>query len=86
MFSALKHEKCNYVSLVPTMVVALSTVKKATGQNLPYLKSIMLAGTAVSPLVIHQCTELGAKEVENTYGMTDGVYYTTGSQRDISMY
>ncbi len=79
MFSALQREKCNQVSLVPTMIVALSAVKKETGQDLPYLKTIMLGGATVNPLVIHQCFELGAKEVENTHGMTDGVYYITGS-------
>lgn len=86
MFAALKRERINYVSLVPTMVMALMAVKNATGEELPHLKSIMLGGAVLTPQVLQQCIDLGAEEVDNAYGMTDGVYMSLGSQKDLGAY
>lgn len=87
IFSALLREKCTHVSDVPTMVVALCAVKKATGCELPHLKSILIGGAIASLLVLKQSIkELGADAVENTYGMTNGVFLTLGSQEDLNTY
>lgn len=87
MFSALLQEKCTHVSVVPTMVVALCAVKEATGRQLPHLKSIMIGGAVVSPLVLKESIEeLGSDAVDNAYGMTDGVFLTLGEQTDPNAY
>ena len=63
------------------MLMALSAVKQALGLDLPNLKSVILGGAILSPDHLHNCVcELGAKAVENTYGMTEGVFITLGRQ------
>jgi fatty-acyl-CoA synthase len=87
MFSALVEEQVTHVSLVPTMVTALCAIKEATGDDLAHLKSIMVGGAVVSPLVIKQSLEnLGAEAFENAYGMTDGVFLTLGAQSNPDAY
>jgi acyl-CoA synthetase (AMP-forming)/AMP-acid ligase II len=69
MYSVLQQEKCNYVALVPPMVLALCAIKAATGQSLSHLKGVILAGSVIAPDILFRCVEeLGAKEIENGYG------------------
>ena len=87
MFSALLQEHVTHVSVVPTMITALCAIKEATGSELPHLKSIMVGGAVVSPLVLSQSIkDLGAESFENAYGMTDGVFLTLGAKRDPNAY
>lgn len=64
------------------MVYALLLAKSAQGIKLEYLKSVLLGGTAVTPELMRLCTEeLGAHGIENAYGMTEGVFCTSGNQK-----
>lgn len=84
MFSVLKREKCTHVALVPTMVHGLRGVKAATGEELPHLRSIALGGAVLTPALLQMCKdELGVQEVENAYGMTDGVFIGMGSRSNL---
>jgi acyl-CoA synthetase (AMP-forming)/AMP-acid ligase II len=81
MMAALRREKCSHTMLVPVMIHALLGVKATQGQKLEHLKSVMFGGALLNPAVLKTCIDgLGAKMVENAYGLTEGVVVTTGAQ------
>ncbi|KAH8682289.1 hypothetical protein BX600DRAFT_505894 [Xylariales sp. PMI_506] len=72
-------------ALVPTMVHALLGLQSSSDCKLDNLVSVMFGGGVLTPGALQICiNELGAKGVENAYGMTEGYMLRTHSQRDIS--
>jgi acyl-CoA synthetase (AMP-forming)/AMP-acid ligase II len=71
--------------LVPTMIHALIGLKETSGRKLEHLVSVLFGGSVLSPDALRVCiNELGAKGVENAYGMTEGFSIRTQTQRDLS--
>lgn len=79
MGSALCLESCTHAALVPTMVSALLQLAEDTELKLPHMTSVVLAGMAVNSSIARKCQDiLGVPLVENFYGMTEGVFLSTG--------
>ncbi|RHZ43301.1 uncharacterized protein CDV56_101753, partial [Aspergillus thermomutatus] len=76
---ALRREKSTHAAMVPTMVRSLAEIL-----NQPtHLQQVTFAGMAMTPQVLRQCQEsLGKCKVENFYGMTEGVFVSTGAVAD----
>lgn len=72
-------------ALVPTMIHALAGLKESLSYQLEHLVSVMFAGAVLTPDVLQLTTQaLGAKGVENLFGMTEGMMIKSGNQRDLS--
>ncbi|ETS75223.1 hypothetical protein PFICI_13707 [Pestalotiopsis fici W106-1] len=83
MLKTLHREKIAQTVLVPTMMFALIGLKSNTSYKLDHLKSVMFGGSVLSPDIFKSCMEeLGARGVENGYGMTEGVIVRSLSQSD----
>ncbi|KAF2101709.1 acetyl-CoA synthetase-like protein [Rhizodiscina lignyota] len=79
--TAARAERCTHTVAVPTMIYALLLAKSAQGIKLEYLNTVLLGGAALTPEILRLCTEeLGAKAVENAYGLTEGVICFSGRQ------
>lgn len=80
---AIRRERCTYVALVPTMTHALMQVQSESDDVLTSLKGMLFAGTSIAPETLRHCQKsLGASTVENYYGMTEGVFCSTGAIED----
>lgn len=83
MLEAIERERCTYAALVPTMAHALIQVKSESAQELSSLKGLLFAAASISPEFLKQCQKsLGASTVESYYGMTEGVFCSTGATKD----
>ncbi|KAI0126844.1 AMP-binding enzyme [Xylariales sp. AK1849] len=72
-------------ALVPTLVHALSGIGAASGRRLDHLVSVIFGGAVLTPQVLRTCiNELGSKGAENAFGMTEGLFFRSGNQRDVS--
>jgi acyl-CoA synthetase (AMP-forming)/AMP-acid ligase II len=72
-------------TLVPTMVHALAGLKESLGYKLDSLVSVTFGGAVLTPDVLHMSiSALGARGVENMFGMTEGLIIRPGNQRDVS--
>lgn len=75
-------ESCTDVLAVPTMTHALSMARAALNIQLPDL-TVALAGSPCSSVHVRECLEgLGAKRVENSWGMTECIQIKTGAFTD----
>ncbi|KAK9413629.1 hypothetical protein SUNI508_11838 [Seiridium unicorne] len=70
--------------IIPTIIHALIEAKAAHTQRL-HLTQVIVGGAVLSPDFRRSCMEeLGAKSVENWYGMTEGLLVRPGNQGDVS--
>lgn len=66
------------------MVHALVGLKAAGGHRLEHLDSVVFGGAVLTPKSLNTCiTELGAKNVANSLGMTEVGIMTSGVHRDV---
>ncbi|KAJ6164964.1 hypothetical protein N7470_003636 [Penicillium chermesinum] len=85
MGSALSIEPCTHAAVVPTMMNALAQLTEDISLETPSLKSVILAGMTVNPSIVQRCQEvLGTSTLENFYGMTEGVFISTGPMADLT--
>ncbi|CAG8901245.1 unnamed protein product [Penicillium egyptiacum] len=85
MIRALIHEKCTHAALVATMLFGLEQMIEDESFETPYLKSLIFAGMTMRPSLVQRCKQvLGASTIENFYGMTEGVFVSTGPLEDLS--
>ncbi|KAG0156372.1 hypothetical protein PDIDSM_3550 [Penicillium digitatum] len=74
---AITHERCTTLALVGTMAFGL--LELLPTMECESLKLIVFAGMTISPDLVRSCFKrLGLASVENFYGMTEGVFSTTG--------
>lgn len=65
------------------MVHALVGLKAAGGHRLDHLDCVIFGGAVLTPKSLNTCiTELGAKSVSNSLGMTEAGILTSGMYRD----
>jgi len=70
--------------IIPTIIHALIAAKAGHAQRLG-LTQVIVGGAVLSPDFRRSCMEqLGAKSVENWYGMTEGLLVRPGNQGDVS--
>ncbi|KAK9773277.1 hypothetical protein SCAR479_10006 [Seiridium cardinale] len=70
--------------IIPTIIHALIEAKATHTQRL-HLTQVIVGGAVLSPDFRRSCMEeLGAKSVENWYGMTEGLLVRPGNQGDVS--
>ena len=80
-----QRERCAYIAMVPSMVYMLlqalqSRLEYATWEA----KGLLFAGSVMAPETIQQFQRaLGVANIENFYGMTEGVFCSTGPVRNI---
>jgi acyl-CoA synthetase (AMP-forming)/AMP-acid ligase II len=85
MGTALNREACTHVALVPTIAHTLLQMAEDQEIKAQSLKSMVFAGMTVSPSIVRKCQEvLGISLVENFYGMTEGVFISTGPVGNLS--
>lgn len=76
---AMYLEKCTDAIIVPTMVQALANARSALGLTLSELSCISMAGSPCTPAHMHEAmSELGARSIENAWGMTENVLIPSG--------
>jgi acyl-CoA synthetase (AMP-forming)/AMP-acid ligase II len=76
---ALQRENCTHAAMVPTMVRSLAEILDQPTK----LQQVTFAGMAMTPQVLRRCQQsLGKCKVENFYGMTEGVFVSTGPVAD----
>ncbi|KAJ5239339.1 hypothetical protein N7468_003958 [Penicillium chermesinum] len=64
---------------------ALAQLTEDISLETPSLKSVILAGMTVNPSIVQRCQEvLGTSTLENFYGMTEGVFISTGPMADLT--
>jgi acyl-CoA synthetase (AMP-forming)/AMP-acid ligase II len=82
---AIHLEKCTMAAMVSTMVYSLAEVYNASKQQMPLnLKKVTFAGMATTPDILKICRDtFGISAVENFFGMTEGVFTTTGFVQDL---
>jgi acyl-CoA synthetase (AMP-forming)/AMP-acid ligase II len=82
---AILNEKCTRAAMVSTMVYSLAEVYDASTQRMPLnLKEVTFAGMATTPDILKICRDtFGVSAVENFFGMTEGVFITTGSVQNL---
>ncbi|KAF9890794.1 hypothetical protein FE257_005364 [Aspergillus nanangensis] len=80
----LYRERCTRITMVPTMIHSLATVLETDEVTLEYLDVALFAAMANSPEVLKKCQKyLGVSQIENFYGMTEGVFVSTGVTRNM---
>jgi len=85
MATALRLEACTHAALVPTMVHSLVQMFDNTELDVQSLRGVILAGMTVTSNIVRKCQELlGVSTVENYYGMTEGVFVSTGPVEDLN--
>jgi acyl-CoA synthetase (AMP-forming)/AMP-acid ligase II len=85
MGTALNLEACTHAALVPTMAYTLLQMAEDQEIKVQRLKSMVFAGMTVSPSIVRKCQEiLGISLIENFYGMTEGIFISTGPVEDPS--
>lgn len=81
---AISQEKCTHAAIVPTMAHSLIEELSSFPINIKSLKGLTLAGGVITPELLVRCKEcLGVSSTENFYGMTEGVFATTGLVQDL---
>ncbi|GIJ85595.1 hypothetical protein Asppvi_004454 [Aspergillus pseudoviridinutans] len=82
---AMHQEKCTMAAMVSTMVYSLAEIYNASKQQMPLnLKKVTFAGMATTPDILKICRDtFGVSAVENFFGMTEGVFTTTGFVQDL---
>lgn len=79
LVDAILQAKCTHVAIVPTLVYSLIDELANSKAKIGSLKGMTMAGGAVSPELFKLCKErLGVTTIENFYGMTEGVFASTG--------
>jgi acyl-CoA synthetase (AMP-forming)/AMP-acid ligase II len=82
--NTMKQERCTHAAIVPTMVHSLVGELASSGTKVESLKGVTLAGAAIGLELLETCKEcLGVTTVENFYGMTEGVFATTGPVEEL---
>ncbi|KAJ6120367.1 hypothetical protein N7523_004647 [Penicillium sp. IBT 18751x] len=85
MRSALSGETCTHAALVPTMINALVQLAEDSDLKCPSLKSVIFAGMTLNTSIARKCQEtMGISTMENFYGMTEGVFISTGPIADLA--
>ncbi|KAL5361447.1 hypothetical protein BJX96DRAFT_185286 [Aspergillus floccosus] len=81
----LCQERCTHIAMVPTMVYGLEDVLEASELSIESLRVAVFAGMAITPEIFRLCQRrLNGCQVENYYGMTEGVFLCTGATSDLA--
>lgn len=74
---AIVQERCTFLGLVGTMVHSL--IEVLPSMEATSLKTIVFGGMVLSPALVQTCFDtFGLSSIENLYGMTEGVFSSTG--------
>ncbi|KAE8150514.1 hypothetical protein BDV25DRAFT_139749 [Aspergillus avenaceus] len=83
--TAIQAERCTRAAMVPTMVHSLADVRGSIHKAQGSLAIVTFAGMPLTQETVDKCREcFGAIKVENFYGMTEGVFLSTGAVEDIN--
>lgn len=83
----LYSERITHVTMVPTMLHALTAAKAAKYPDIPLsdLKNVTFGGSSLTPETLSLVTqELGGGGAENIFGCTEGVLISSGCTNDFS--
>lgn len=82
---ALHQEMCTHVAMVPTMVYGLEDALEAPELTIERVKVAIFAGMITTPEIFRRCQScLNGCQIENYFGMTEGVFLCTGATRDLA--
>jgi acyl-CoA synthetase (AMP-forming)/AMP-acid ligase II len=84
IIEAISQERCTHLPIVPSMAHAILRDESLHQRRIDSLEVLLFAGAPLPRDLLLQCRDvLRAGQVENFYGMTEGVFCCTGPVREL---